>query len=337
MVLNVNDGSQASTADDSIGEAVDRGEPGRRRGSGPARIRRPVEAVSWGEIIGPAGWIKIGVLGGLIVLLYLPDIHRMVVTWLKDGNWSHGFLIPLFSVYFLHQRRERLAAVEAKSNWAGLVLMILSILGYLYCIYPLKMGYPKLLMLLGTIFGVVLFCRGWRVIKITWLPILFLFFAMPVPRRIYVQMTLPMRVWASKVSGAVLDLIPNLEAEVRGVVIEGFYRGEPFSLNVAEQCAGMRLMMAFLALGVAMAYLSDRPYWHRIILVMSTLPIALFCNFLRVIITGVLYTMVDKMFAGGSFHTTLGLVMLPLAFLMYWIIGELLRMLYIEEPVPEEA
>ncbi len=311
----------------------------RERESAISRRRKAVkeQSISWNQIISPSGWVKIAIIGFLFWLLFRNDIHRMVLIWINDGNWSHGFIIPLFSLYFLHQRRAKLVEVKPTTSWIGLVVLLLSILGYLACIYPLKMGYPRLIMMLGVLMGIVLFCCGWKMIKLTWLPILFLFFAMPLPTRIYVWLTLPMRRWASQVAAGFLNLLPNVDASAMGVVIDGMYKGHSFNLNVAEACAGMRLMMAFFALGVAMAYLSDRPFWHRIILVLSTLPIALFCNFMRVIITGVVYIFVNPMLARGGFHTTLGLLMLPVAFFLYWVIAWILKMLYIEEPAQDES
>ncbi|NLE29993.1 MAG: exosortase/archaeosortase family protein [Phycisphaerae bacterium] len=297
------------------------------------RSRAP--SVTWDQIIDPVSWVKIAVLSLLILWLYSHDIESMVTAWVHDGNWSHGFIIPLFSLYFLHQRREQLLGAKRETSWAGVGLIVFSILLYLISIYPLKMGYPRLIAMLMTIFGTVLFCCGWKVIKVTWLPILYLFFAMPLPQRIYVELTMPMRRWASTFSAAFLDMLPNLEANATSVVIEGFYKGVPFTLNVAEACAGMRLMMAFFALSVAMAYLSDRPWWHRVILVCSSFPIALFCNFVRVTVTGILYVMVDPIYAKGGFHTALGLLMLPLAFFLYWVIAWMMNKIY--EEVEEGA
>jgi len=301
------------------------------------RARRRVKQVSWNDIITPAGWIKIVILAVLLGWLYENQLYRIVHRWINDPNWSHGFLIPLFSLYFLHQRRETLAKTPRRTNWLGLVIILVCIGGCLYSIYPLKMGYPQILAVLGTIFGVIWFCCGWRVIVVAWLPILYLFFALPLPQRLYEQLTIPLRKMASGIAAVVLNVIPNLHAEARGVIIDGFYNGQPFQLSVAEACAGMRLMMAFVALGVAMAYLSDRPYWHRVILLLATVPIAIFCNFIRVTTTGLLYVMVDPTFATGRFHSTLGLCMLPIAFLLYWLIAILLNSFYIEEPIAERA
>lgn len=305
-----------------------------------ARIRRRPKRISWRDVITPTGWAKVIILAALLGLLYRNQVYRIVYAWIHDPNWSHGFLIPLFSLYFLHQRREKLLQVRHTAGWTdwlGLGLVVLCILGCLASIYPLRMGYPQLLALLGTLFGIIWLCCGWRVTVITWLPTLYLFFALPLPKRLYEYLTLPLRKLASEASVMVLSLIPDLDVEAHGVIIEGLYQGTPFQLSVAEACAGMRLMMAFVALGVAMAYLSDRRYWHRIILLITTVPIAIFCNVVRVTATGVIYVLIDPQFATGSFHTALGLLMLPVAFGLYWLVAFVLNNLYVEEPLPERA
>jgi len=311
-------------------QAGDTGSVRRRAAVRPISVQQP----PWTEVIGPAGWIKIAIIGALFFLLFERECYRMLQVWLNNSNWSHGFLIPLFSLYFLNQHRDKLAALQPKASILGLLVLLMGIAGYMISIYPLKMGYPKLLSLLLALFGVVLFICGWQVIKAVWLPVAFLFFAMPLPERMYVSLTMPLRRWSSYVAGAFLDAIPDLDASVSGVLIEGIYKQQAFSLNVAEACSGMRLMMAFVALGVAMAYLSERPMWHRLVLLLATIPIAVFCNFVRVTVTGIIYVLIDPVYAHGGYHTLLGLAMLPLAFALYGLITFVLNKLVI---VMEEA
>jgi exosortase/archaeosortase family protein len=99
----------------------------------------------------------------------------------------------------------------------------------------------------------------------------------------------------------------------------------------------MRLIMAFCALGVAMAYLGDRPLWHRVIMVVCCVPIAVFCNMIRVFVTGVLSvygTENPKLneFAQGSAHELLGLMMLPIALGLFAFVGYVLKNLFVDEP-----
>ena len=122
-------------------------------------------------------------------------------------------------------------------------------------------------------------------------------------------------------------------------MIELVYKGQPLEppFDVAEACSGMRLLTTFIALGAAMAYLhywstrrrleslaskmrSDwRTLWAaerrilwptELLLLASTVPIAIICNILRVTITGFIYVLGDPQYAQGIYHDLLGMAML---------------------------
>ena len=130
-----------------------------------------------------------------------------------------------------------------------------------------------------------------------------------------------------------MNLVPELEATANGVVIDVLYKGKAMEpgLDVAEACAGMRLLMAFVALGVVMAYVHERPLWQRIILLASTVPIAIFCNIVRVAATGFIYVLIHPKYAQGIYHDMLGLAMLPLAFGLYGFIAWFMSSLFVRE------
>ena len=146
-------------------------------------------------------------------------------------------------------------------------------------------------------------------------------------------MTLPLRQIAASAATVLLNLVPGVDATASGVVIDIVYRGhrlEP-ALDVAEACSGMRLLMAFLALGVAMAYLHYRPIWQRVVLLLSTVPIAMLCNIIRVTVTGFIYVLADPEYTQGIYHDMLGLAMLPLAFAFYGLLATFMSSLFIDE------
>jgi len=270
-------------------------------------------------------------------LLFRNEIEGIVNRWLVDSSWSHGFLIPLFSLYFINQKKEEIVCSaqngELKPNYLGLVLLIFGILFYPFNIVHLQYGYLGSIDVIATLGAIVLFLGGWKLIKHTWLPIAFLIFAVPLPERYYKELTIPMRQWAATVASGLLGLVPQLDAMANGVVIDVFYKGMPLDppLDVAEACSGMRLLMAFLALGVAMAYLHYRPLWQRIILLVSTVPIAILCNIVRVTVTGFIYVLIHPKYAQGIYHDMLGLAMLPLAFGLYGFLAWFMSSLFIDE------
>ena len=318
---------------DSVASFITEG-PDPKRNQAALEPHRPgVVRTHWREL-GVHNYVKVLIIGGLFVYLFHNEIQTVVRKW-SDPSWSHGFLIPLFSLYFINQQKNRILNLQTKPNYWGLVFLICGIMFYFFNIVsPSGFGYFRPTSMIATIGAIVLFLGGWRLIKYTWLPIGFLVFAVPLPTRYYVSLTMPMRQLAAKVATALLNLVNGLEAEATGVIIDVIYKGHRLEppINVAEACSGMRLLMAFLALGVAMAYLHYRPIWQRFILLASTIPIAIFCNIVRVTVTGFIYILIHPKYAQGLYHDLLGLFgMLPLAFGLYGLLSLFLSSLFIEE------
>ncbi|MHC4982482.1 MAG: exosortase/archaeosortase family protein, partial [Planctomycetota bacterium] len=181
------------------------------------------------------------------------------------------------------------------------------------------------------IFGLVLYLAGPQMAKVTWLPIFFLVFAVPIPGTIYLRIAGPLQELAARGSGLALRIF-----DVEKVVVTGSHirfttvSGEPEALTVAEACAGMRLLMAFLALGVVMAYVAERALWQRIVLVAAAIPIAVLCNVIRVTITSTMFVWDRPELGQGFMHKFAGMVMLIPALVMLWLLGLLLQSLFVE-------
>jgi len=278
-------------------------------------------------------YVKIFVLGALFGFLFRGEIDGIVNRWVTDSSWSHGFLIPLFSLYFIDQHKQEILNLRTRVNYLGLLLLICGILFHPFNIVHFQYGYLRPMVMIATLGAIVLFLGGWRLVKHTWLPIVFLVFAVPLPQRFYNGLTIPMRRWAAAVASGLLNLVPDLEASATGVVIDVFYRGQSLepALDVAEACSGMRLLLAFMALGVAMAYLHERQLWQRLVLVVSTVPIAILCNIVRVTATGFIYILIHPKYAQGIYHDMLGIAMLPLAFGMYGLLALFMSNLFVDE------
>jgi len=320
-----------------------------------------LEELRWSEL-GRHSYIKMAVIAGAFCFLFRGELVNIVRLWVTDPSWSHGFLIPLFSLYFVHQRRREILGMEyvedpvaamlrghrasrllpgqTRPNYLGLVLLLGALALYVFnLVSPSGYAYLRPLSMVAGLGAVVLFLGGWRLVRYTWLPIAFLMFAVPLPRRYYVGMTMPMRKVAATIAAALLNLVGGVDATASGALIDVVYKGrrlEP-ALDVAEACSGMRLLMAFLALGVAMAYLHYRPMWQRVVLLASTVPIAVLCNIIRVTVTGFIYVLADPKYTQGIWHDMLGLAMLPLAFAFYGFLAWFMSSLFVEEDEGIEA
>jgi exosortase len=176
---------------------------------------------------------------------------------------------------------------------------------------------------------------GWEHLKILWLPIGYLVFALPPPTALYVRLTMPMQKVAAELGVQLLPLFGG-EGARHGTVIDVIFGTGQTQLDVAQACSGMRMLVAFFALAVALGYSTDRPVWQKVTLAACALPIAILCNGLRVTLTGVLAVKVSKDWATGDAHGFFGLAMLLPAMVIQLGVAWALDRIFVEEE-PEEG
>ena len=291
----------------------------------PGRASTP-QPPSWVEALGPGGILKIVVLAALLSWMYWDHFVRLFKYW-QEPDWSHGFLIPLFCLYLVHLRRDKLLSGTHSGSLWGLALMILSSAVYAFSLYA-KIGYPQALSIVSMIAGIVLLMRGWRTLWLTLFPIAFLILALPPPERMYRQITQPLQQGAAALSTIVLNCLPGADVERMGINISYWVRGHPSgTFTVAGACSGMRSLMAFVSIGLILAYITPRPLWQRLATAIVVVPVALFCNVVRVVVTGIFQMYGYGDLASGTPHMVLGLMTFALGFAIFlgflWVLDHL--------------
>lgn len=279
--------------------------------------------------------IRAVIVGLAFIAVFYNVLLDLQYKWYHSADWSHGWLIPLFSAYLVYLHWDRVRRAPLRHTWVGLLMILGALLGYQWFLWGLPMGYPRAVMMLTCLLGVIVFLCGVPILRHVWVPWLYLFFAVPLPKGVYFSLTDPLRRMAAVVATQVLSLFPNLDIEKIGSTIHYIYQGQSGSLGVADACSGMRSTMTLCALGVAITFVSDRPWWQRLVMIAACIPIAIFSNFIRVTTTCVLHIFVDPKYAGGTYHTLLGLVTLLLAFGIFSGLGWLLSNLLVEETESE--
>ena len=245
------------------------------------------------------------VLSSLLGLLYAANLRHFVYTWSSDDNYTHGFLVPLLSLYFAREAARRGPIAGGGGTLLGIVLLIASIVARLATVV-VPVG---LVGDLGFVIGVAGICCliGGRIaLRRYGFAIGFLLFMLPLPVALYSTLASPLQLNVSRMGSIVLNAlgIPVL-CEGNMMTLPGGTK-----MFVAEACSGMRMLTGFLALTTAVAYLSARPAWYRAVLVASSVPIAMTANVLRVTLTGVIMHRFDPKYASGNFHTVEGLLMM---------------------------
>jgi exosortase/archaeosortase family protein len=90
-----------------------------------------------------------------------------------------------------------------------------------------------------------------------------------------------------------------------------------------------------VALSVAITLVTDRPWWERLVIIASSVPIAVASNIIRITITSLLYMLVNQMgwpeWVEKFFHDFDGLLMMPMGLGMLYVEFQILSHLVIDE------
>lgn len=280
--------------------------------SGPSSVRREI-----GVLPAVPVW-QLVVLSGIILWLYRAILIHLVGQWWHDPNFSHGFFVPLFSALVIWQERQKLVELPLRPSWSGLAVAALAM-----CILVVgQMGaelflsrFSLMILLAGLI---VLFC-GWTYFRALMFPWAFLILMIPIPTVVFNQITFPLQLLASRVSGLILPMlgVPVLR---EGNVINL----SAMALEVAEACSGIRSLMSLVALAIIYGYLMEKRLWVRWILAFASVPIAVAANSVRIIGTGLLVQYWDPEKAEGYFHASWGWIIFVISLVMLYALHGLI-------------
>jgi len=182
--------------------------------------------------------------------------------------------------------------------------------------------------------GAALSVFGTASLRWIWFPWAYwVVFGQSISERVMSRVTERMQDWSAVGADILLNTI-GIDTERAGNVLTVHMSdGTLHPLNVAEACSGMRTLMAFLAIGVAMAAMGLPRWWQRVLLVLAGIPISLFVNVLRVASLGIL-SMIDSNLSAGEFHSMVGLVWLMPAFLLFLGAMWVIRNIVVEDAAP---
>ena len=244
----------------------------------------------------------------LVGLLYYRILGDLVSNWYHDPNFSHGFLIPLFSGFVFWQRRRQTAALPAKPAGFGLVVIAMALAELIVGVLgaELFLSRSSFILLLA---GFLIYFLGWNHFRGLLFPWACLFLAIPIPAIIFNQITFPLQLLASKLGASILPFL--------GVPVlrEGNILQLPaLSLEVAEACSGIRSLLSLGTLAIVYGYFFEPSVRRRLALVAAAIPIAVAANALRIVTTALLVQYWDPYMAESLVHFSEGLTLFLLSF-----------------------
>jgi exosortase len=269
-----------------------------------------------GRSIRGGAWAWVALVGAALIWAYWPTLRDLAKEWQNDPNYSVGMIVPFAAIYLLFLDRDKLAAIPIRPAWSG-VLVILA--GQAMRLYGLARIYEtaERYSLIVTIAGLVLLIGGWPLLRALKYLLAFLLLMIPFPSAIHNAISNPLQDLSTSGAVATLELLGiNVSQEGHVLQLNG---GTPVA--VAEACSGLRMLTAFIFVSAVMAYGVRRPAWQKVVLLLSSIPIAILVNLLRLVATALLYLWTSNHFAERFGHDFAGWVMMPVAVAL--LVGEL--------------
>ena len=192
----------------------------------------------------------------------------------------------------------------------------------LFCLGELAGEYFTLYMSFWfAVVGLVWLHLGWEKIKTMWFSLVMMLAMFPFPNFITTRITFQLRLISSKLGVWMLHIY-GMSAYREGNVIDlGFTQ-----LQVVDACSGLRYVMPLMVLSLLLAYWFKAHWWKRVVLFLSSIPLAIFVNSFRIAATGVLYSMFGAQVAEGFFHGFSGWLIfmfaIPCLLLEMWVLRE---------------
>ena len=245
----------------------------------------------------------------LTLLLFAPVIYQLIHLWSNSDDYSHGFFVIPIAVFMVWQNRQHILTLPVKSLWAGFPIFLIGIIIYYICFvirFHTLMNLSMILIILALFF----FLSGWQITRAVFFPILFLLFMLPIPSAYYILLTNPLKLMITNISATIIGFM-GIPVFQEGNLL--FFANT--HLEVAEACSGVRSLYSYLMLGCLFAMLSKQ-LSKKIILILSTVPLAILVNIMRVTGTGILASYYGPKVAQGFFHEFTGFFLFAIGLIL---------------------
>jgi len=257
------------------------------------------------------------ILGAAIIVL--PTMFQVgQFNWTTEQG-GHGPIVLATGLWLLWREVKSSPAERKPGNLVFGILGLALLLG-IYIIARITgiLEIEALAMYGALIIGGFLLLGG-GLIRSIWFPLLYLALALPPPDSVVAAITQPIKIAISEWAVALLHALGYPIAS-SGVTIQI----AQYELLVAAACAGLNSIISLGAICLFYGYLRHRTnFLSFIVIALSVIPIAIFSNFIRVLILILITYYLGESAAQGFLHDFAGLTMFAVALLTVFVIDSL--------------
>ncbi|THB71511.1 MAG: VPLPA-CTERM-specific exosortase XrtD [Gammaproteobacteria bacterium] len=235
----------------------------------------------------------------ILIALLIPfqeALEYMYNRWMIKEEYSHAPMIPLIAAFLIWQKKDQLEQLPFKGSFVGILLLLTGIffytLGELSSLFVV-IQYAFVVVLISLFYTVM----GWKAFKLVAIPLLILFLMIPLPNFLYNNLSSKLQLISSQIGVGFIRLF-DITVFLEGNVIDlGSYQ-----LQVVEACNGLRYLFPLMALGFIMAYFYKTALWKRVLIFITTIPLTVIMNSIRIGVIGVTVEYWGQEMAEGFLH-----------------------------------
>lgn len=246
---------------------------------------------------------------------YWPGLIELWELWRQSDEYSSGLLVPFLAVYVLWSRRHDIALYPIKPSIWGFFAFVGAQAVRLLGLFLMYSSAERLSVVLS-IAALILLLFGWKFFRKISPILLFLCLMLPLPNVVQYYVGLNLQRWATSSAVFCLEVIGYAVIQDGHTIDIG-----NVSVAVLEACNGLRMITAFFVISGLVVLLVERAWWEKLVILISSLPIALLCNTIRLAVTAVFFTILKGEYWEQIFHDFGGYAMMPLA--LAAVVGEL--------------
>jgi exosortase D (VPLPA-CTERM-specific) len=253
----------------------------------------------------------------LMGFIYYNALAPLLDAWVDNENYGHGLFVPFISLFLVWAKRERLQVLEPHGSWWGLSLVLVGL-----ALYALgELGTLITLIQLSfwcVLVGLLWAALGGKILRELSFPLLYLLTVVPLPNFLFQGLSSQLQLVSSALGVGCLQVIGVTAFREGNVIDLG-----PIQLQVVEACSGLRYLFPLMSLSLLCAYMFQASMWKRVVVFLSSMPIAILLNGLRIGVIGVLVEVFGSGAAEGFLHLFEGWVIfvISLAILVLVIWG----------------
>lgn len=254
------------------------------------------------------------------IILYIPTFKALLQMWWSSDDYSHGFFVPLISLYLVWVKRDQLRDIPANPDLKTGILLIL-ISGALLNIGGAGgVAVLQELSIIIMIAGLIALLSGAAYLRKLALPIAYLVFMIKIFGDGIEKFHWPFQLVAADIGVWLLRLFGYAAYQEAN-----FIQLPWVTLEVASACSGVRFLVSIIAIGIPLAHLTQRTWFRKTGLVLFAVIVAIIANGIRVALIGVWAYHKGDANIHGPFHVLYGVFVSWVGFIVLFAGAWLLR------------